>query len=697
VAPLPPLADANKVELSSDDAEASDAGDFLLKGKVRIRRGNRTLTGEDARYDAATQSFVVNGTVEYHDPLLSLHADTGTWGAGGAGSFGHADFDMPSRPARGSADTIVLREDGRLQFDHVEYTACPVGHRDWLLRAQRIDIDQHAQQGVGRNVRLQFEGVPIFYLPVVSFPVGDARKSGLLFPNFGESNRNGLELAAPYYLNLAPNYDATLTPGYMSKRGATLYSEFRYLGRASRGEFQSDWVPSDASFHRDRSFLRATERTDFTSRLRFDTNLAYASDSNYFQDFGLGPEGTSVSYLQRIARLTFLDSHWRAIGLVEQFQTIDQAVAAADRPYARVPQLALRGHWNDGNGPGFEVRGEAVNFTRDTGVNGGRFSLEPTASWALRWPAGFVLPTLGWRATHYSLSDAGGRPTSPSLAAPIGTVDAGLEFERVSGARIETLEPRLLYTWIPYRDQSALPLFDTGLPDLNLVQLFRTQRYVGGDRLGDANQLAFGTSTRVLDADSGRQMMTATLGQIYYFAPPRVRLPTETAVVATTSDVVAQFALTAYRHWNVEIGEEWDPHGGRAIRSELHLQYKLAGDKVVNFGYRFQRGLLEQVDGSFAWPIAAAWKLYARHVYSLRDKAAIDSFAGFEYRSCCWRVRLVERRYVSNSTGTRDTALSVQLELNGLSSVGEKAGAFLERSIRGYSAAAAATPSEYRP
>jgi LPS-assembly protein len=724
VAPSPP---STRVDVTSAGIEAktTDADTSLatLKGPVTIRQGNRTLSASTAIYDSANQSFDVAGNVVYRDPQLTVSGDTANWRPDLGGAFGNADFEIPARPARGHADTIAVDAKGRLELAHVDYTACPLTHRDWLLHAKHIDIDQEAQEGFGRSVRLDFMGVPILYLPIISFPVGDARKSGFLFPSFGQSGRNGFEVAAPYYWNLAPNYDATLTPGYLTKRGATFGTEFRFLTDNSRGDFHDDWVPYDSDARRDRDLLKFVERTDFTSRLRFDTNVNYASDSAYFEDFGQGPEGTSVTYLSRIARLTYLDSHWRAVGLIEQYQTIDQTVAQADRPYTRAPQITVNGRWNTGTGPGFEFRAEAVNFTRDVtespgtavqpgtvilpavglrgssffarniDIQGGRYDVEPTASWTFQSPGAYLIPALAWRATRYALRDDPGADSAPAFSAPIATLDTGLTFERTSGSILQTLEPRALYTYIPYREQSQLPIFDTGLPDLNLIQLFRSERYVGGDRLGDANQVALGATTRYVDVGSGKQLLSATLGQIYYFTPPRVLLPTETASAASTSDLVSQVDISAYKHWNVLLGEQWDPHTQRSDLSEIRLQYKPTWDRVANFGYRYRRGLLDQLDGSFAWPIANSWNVYARHVYSLRDRAAIESLGGFEYQACCWRLRLVARRYVSSFTGTRDTGISLQLELNGLSSVGERADAFLGRSIRGYSA----TPSDSGP
>jgi LPS-assembly protein len=263
-------------------------------------------------------------------------------------------------------------------------------------------------------------------------------------------------------------------------------------------------------------------------------------------------------------------------------------------------------------------------------------------------------------------------------------------FERLSGSRqdrLQTLEPRLLYLYVPYRDQSDLPNFDTGVADLNLVQLFRTNRYVGADRLSDANQLSFGLTSRLLDADSGEEFLSATVGQAYYFDEPRVLLADETQDDTESSDIIAELDLRAYGDWNIGMGVQWDPGETRSEKGDVYVQYRPKYDRVANIGYRFRRGNIEQVEGSAAWPIGESLSAYARYVYSLEDKQELEQFAGLEYRSCCWRLRLVGGRYVSDRTGDTDTTVLLQLELNGLSSVGDEADAFLERAIRGYSSA----------
>jgi LPS-assembly protein len=337
---------------------------------------------------------------------------------------------------------------------------------------------------------------------------------------------------------------------------------------------------------------------------------------------------------------------------------------------------------------------ELGNFTHnfdDRVATGWRMDVAPEVRWPLRGAGIYLEPAASWRYTSYRLDDMGPPvlDDSPSRAAAIGSLDGGLIFERPSGSRgqrVATIEPRFMYLYVPFRNQDDLPVFDTATADLNLVQLFRTNRYVGADRLSDANQLSIGVTSRLLDADSGKQFISGTIGQAYYFDEPRVALPGEVLDDPEFSDIIAELDVTAFGDWNVGMGLQWDPSETRSEKGDVQVQYKPAFDRVVNVGYRFRRGNIEQVEGSVAWPIGDNWSAYGRMVYSLEDHTSLDQFAGLEYRSCCWRIRAVARRYVSDRTGDTDTSFLLQLELNGLSSVGVGADAFLERSIRGYSA-----------
>lgn len=683
------------VQVKSNRSEVTREGDAKLSGGVTILQGEREVTADAATYDASERRFTVEGDVEYRSPDLRLKGGSGSWNALGTGQFTGAEFELPQRPARGSAKSLEMDGEGTLKLDEVRFTTCPTGQTDWELRADSIEIDQKTQQGKGRNVRVDLKGVPILYTPVISFPVGDARKSGFLFPSFGNSDKSGFELGVPYYFNLAPNYDLTLTPFLMSRRGFGLGLDYRYLTEKSRGKFGTDYLPGDDLANRDRRLSTLEHRTDFSDRLRLAADLADASDSRYFEDFGLGPDGTSITFLDRQVHLAWLGDGWRLDSRVQDYQVIDTAVDPLERPYSRLPQVAFTGLWPMPAGFEASLDAETVWFDRDSGVTGLRADAMPRVAWGLRGPGYHLEPSAAWRVTGYGLSDtAAGSDDSPHRSAPVLSLDSGLVFERESGERnqfVHTLEPRLRYTWIPFRDQDDLPVFDTALPDLNLVQLFRANRYVGADRLGDANELAAGLTTRLVRAESGQQYLTATVGQRFYFESPRVVLPGEVAETRSASNLVGEVELTAWRSWSARAAVEWDAEQSNTLRGDAGVQYRPGPDTVVNLGYRYREGTLEQWDAGFAWRLSPSWQLYARQVYSTLEDKSIDRFAGFEYTGCCWRLRLLGRNYVSNRTGESDNSILLQVELNGLSSVGSRSDTFLERGIRGYSPASYST------
>jgi LPS-assembly protein len=682
--------DDPSIDITSDTGELGRAGDASLSGNVQIRMGQRLLTADAAQIDAEKRSVSLQGQVEYLDPTLHVRGQGGGFSPDG-GNFEGAEFELLDRSARGAAQDMRLRDRTVLDLDGVRYTACPPGNEDWMFQAGQISINQETRIGTGRDVRLEFKGVPILYSPWITFPVGDERKSGLLFPTIGSSSKTGTQIAVPWYWNIAPNRDATVTTRYFSSRGLRLDPEFRYLTERSRGELRAEYLFDDLEDGGSRSFVDLRNVTHLEPRTRLLLDGAYASDDDYFEDFGVGFEGTSVTFLGQLAEARSDTRHWSFVGRVQNYQVLDRSLPDEDQPYSILPQLAATGRWQDlGAGFGGTVRAEAVNFQRETAPDGARFDVEPTLDWRAARNGTYLAASAGWRATAYTLSDTEpGIDESPTRSLPLFSLDSGFMLERDAGSRgqrLQTLEPRALFLYVPYRDQDALPVFDTGIPDLNLVQLFRTNRYVGADRVGDANQLSFGVTSRLLESGGGRQLLSATLGQAFYFEDPRVRLPDEPVRNRSTSDLIAEVELAAYKHWNARFGYQWNPDETRSEKSEFYLQYRPASDHVINAGYRFRRDLLEQFDVSVAWPITGQWRGFGRWVYSLREEKTLDQFIGLEYGSCCWALRVITRRFVSSRTGDTDTSIGLQLELKGLSSVGVDNEAFLRDAIRGYSA-----------
>jgi LPS-assembly protein len=754
-------ADDHRIFIDSNDGIFGTDG-AVLTGRVNIRQDERSVAADSVAYDYLTDKVTVKGKVDFLDPQLRVQSDSGSYETAGGASFNQAFFQLLNRNGRGFAQDVEVTPDGKVALGQVRYTTCPVGNEDWVLKASDIKIDTKLQEGVARNVTMRFMNVPILYTPYISFPLGDERKSGVLFPSLGHSGSSGFELQVPYYFNLAPNYDFTLTPGILTSRGVQLAGDFRYLTTNSRGQLDATFLPNDKQQdHDNRTYVRYTNITDIKHGLRFDTDIAAVSDSDYFQSFAVGTEQTSVTFLERRADLLYYDDIWRIRGQLQNFQTIDISVSDYDRPYSRVPRIEASAFYPISDSRfEFALDSEAVNFLRDinpanlqpTLVNttGARINLAPEIRWSYRGAGYFFEPAVGYDFTQYALKDPGiDRPSTPSRAVPYARLDAGLVFEREAGAqgqRTQTLEPRVVYSYVPYRNQDELPVFDSALPDLNLTELFRTNRYVGFDRIGDANQIALAMTTRLFDHVSGTQYLAATIGQIRYFTIPRVGFPTDpTATAAQTfqsvpivnplelpgdallvrgqpfvsyypqqyaygpyrrgplaldsqtlgtypaSDIVAEVALTGYRHLSLNLDYQWNPYTSQTEKSAISVQYRPDPARVVNVGYRFQEGILKQWDGSFAWPITAHWNTVGRWVYSLQDKQTIDQVAGFEYKSCCYRIQLVQRRYLSirpgSSTaggGTLDTSFALQLELTGLSSVGKREDSFLEQSIRGY-------------
>jgi len=766
-------ADDHRIHVDSDDATLDTEGNAVLNGRVRVRQDARTVTSDSVNYDQKTGRVVVRGAVDFEDPKLRVRSDDGHYDINGAASFDQANFQLMDRNGRGFAKDINVLPDGKVKLDQVRYTTCPVGNEDWMLQASSLHLDTKVQEGVARNVTMRFKDVPIFYTPYISFPVGDERKSGLLFPSFGHSGNNGFELQVPYYFNLAPNYDLTLTPGLLSARGVQLGEQFRYLTTSSHGQVDATFLPSDAKARGDRSYIRVSDITDFKRGMRFDADIASVSDSRYFEDFAVGSDQTSVTFLERRADILYYDDVWRVRGELQNFQTIDitvpttcAVVTAASvpalcdqRPYSRVPRIEADALWPvPGTPVELALGSEIVNFVREVGPTGVRFNAAPEIRWSSRGPGYFFEPAIGYDFTQYDLKNAAAdgpnASSTPTRKLPFARVDTGLVFERNAGSqgqRTLTLEPRVVYSYVPYRNQDGLPIFDTGLPDLNLTELFRTNRYVGEDRIGDANQVAVALTTRLFDHVSGAQYLSATVGQIRYFSTPKVGLPEQTTAAASAvalvtvpgvnplglpgqalvnsrgqilmtipgqyvsglpyqsfpqalaatalgqaavfpaSDIVADVAVTAYKHFSFNFDYLWNPYTSQTDKSEVSLQYRPDPTRVVNIGYRFQQNILtqgvilKQWDGSVAWPIARHWNTVGRWVYSLEDKKTVEQVAGFEYKSCCYRVQLVQRRYITNRAGGLDTSIALQLELTGLSSVGKRADSFLEQSIRGYS------------
>jgi len=684
--------DAIQLEAGRVEAQLGANPTASLTAGIVLRRGDKLAGANSAKYDPESRALYLVGDVRYEDPGTQILSDSAEfeYDSGRIGFTG-AEFSLGNN-ARGAAERLQIDQNGLLQLDQVSYTTCPPGSNDWKVEASDIDLDTQRGVGTARGMKLRFQGVPVLWAPYLSFPISDARKSGLLTPEIGSTSRSGNQIRVPWYWNIAPNYDATITPRILTDRGVQLQTQFRYLTETHSGTVDADYLNDDSLVDDSRGYVGIEHRSLFRNRWRNEIEFREVSDNQYFEDLGGSLSATTITHLNRALRFDHYTETLSLFGQIQDFQTIDDAILPVDQPYRRLPQLLASGYWPDRwLGMTWQLDGEMVNFDRDVGVTGWRLNVAPEVQLPFERPGWFIVPAVAVDYTSYDLSDTlPGQRDDPERLLPISSVDMGLVLERLMRGngvrRLQTIEPRLLYVHVPFEDQSDLPVFDTIMPDLNLVQLFRKNRFLGIDRIADTDQLSVGVTTRVLDVATGRELVSATIGQIRYFSTSTVTLPSAPGFSDESSDYIAEMRFLLLDNLNFDLGHQWGTSGNGTTQSQARMQYRPASTKILNLAYRFRRDSLEQGDVSWSWPLASKWNFVGRYNYSFRDKETLEQFFGLEYSSCCWGLRIVSRRYISTRDGTRDSTLGLQLVLKGMTSVGTAADKMLERGILGYSA-----------
>jgi LPS-assembly protein len=485
----------------------------------------------------------------------------------------------------------------------------------------------------------------------------------------------------------------TIVPRYMSDRGTMMGGEFRYLNAHNEGKISGEYLPSDKLRNNDeRSLVAIKHAGNPWPRVTTSIVASNVSDENYFEDLGTSLVQTSQTNLERTAAADYHGDWWQLGMEVQDFQTIDSTVTSAERPYKQLPQITFSATPDRRLlGMKFETSAELTHFTHsdDIVVEGTRLDMLPRFSLPVYRAAWYIDPTVGVRHTVYDLyNTAPGAKDSPTRTTAIASVDAGTFFERNGTwgdtSYVQTLEPRLFYLYVPYKNQNDLPVFDTGQYDFNYWTLFRENRFSGPDRMGDANQLAVALTSRILNPASGRQLISASLGALLYFSDREVTLPGDPVETTSSSDVIGEIKLALAQHWNADTVIHWDPNETSTTRNDYRLQYRRGPRQLVNLSYREQRGLLEQTDMSFLWPLTPSWHMVGRWYYSLRSSETIEVLAGIGYESCCWGAQVLGRSYINNTEDDRNNAVFLQLELKGLGKLGTKVDEALERGILGY-------------
>lgn len=666
--------DTEQVILNADQVSLEQDGLSKLIGSVRLRQGDKLFSAEELDFDDSERRVRVNAESVFRNKDFSIRSQQADFDLDSeSGVFWRSEFTMPARSARGHAARMALSRDGQAELESVSYTTCAPDSRGWQLRASDIDLDQQKGYGVARHARLNFLGVPIFYAPWFRFPIDDRRRTGLLYPTVGDSDRTGFDVQVPLYLNLAPNYDATLTPRQMSERGTQINTDVRYLFTNSQGKARYEYLSEDRQTGEMRDYLGYQHHGLINRRTALAMQYAGTSDPAYFEDFGGRLDLSSITHLERSARLTYqAPAAYRVQALVQDFQTLTANVNDMDEPYRRLPQLLVDAETRNSF---FDTRagflGEYVNFARDNSVQGQRVNLHPYLRWEREGSAWFARSQLEYDHTSYQLSDlAAGQIADPSRSLPSASAEYGLRFERVTGdGKLQLLEPRVFYLYTPYANQDDQPNFDSGEPDFEFTQLFAHNRFLGRDRISDANHVAMAASLRQLDPDSGITRYTASVGQLFRFEAPQVTLPGGDAPEAGVTDFIASLDYRLSQRWRSIATVQWSPREDEFNRSSFGFSYR-DERRRLDLGYRYREEQLEQTDVILYTPLYQRWSAAGRWRYSLQDSRSLDAQAGLEYETCCWALRTSYRRYIATAAGEYDTGIYVQLELKGLTRVG---------------------------
>jgi LPS-assembly protein len=498
-----------------------------------------------------------------------------------------------------------------------------------------------------------------------------------------------VEISTPYYLNLAPNRDLTIAPREFSKRGLQMTAQLRYIDRDYDGDVRLERMNNDRVRHINRYATTIQHNQRFSSNLTGYLNINKVSDDDYFRDLSSRINITSQTTLPRDGMLNYNGGWWTASARAQRFQTLQDPLNPIVEPYGRLPQFTLNAARQYVGGVDLAINSEFVKFSHPTSVIGSRLTLYPSASLPLIGAGGYFTPKLGFHSTGYTLArNPVGTPESLQRVLPIASVDSGLTFERDTaflGQKFrQTLEPRFYYLNVPFREQSRIPLFDTGLADFNYAQVFSENLFNGGDRIADANQLTIAATSRILSPASGQEVLKATIGQRHYFKNQQVALneltPTRTD---KTSDFLAALSGRLSRNWSLDSALQFNPHRNFFERLGMGARYQPEIGKTLNLGYRFTRDSLNQVDLSAQWPLGGGWSGVARYNYSVRDSRLVESLGGFEYNAGCWIGRVILQRFAA-ATGNFTSAVFVQLELNGFSRIGSNPLETLKRNIPGY-------------
>lgn len=656
--------------VEADHLEGTKENQIEATGNAILRKHGQSIRADRLLYFQDTQDLDAQDSVVLEQagntmsgPHLKLNLDTSI------GTMEQPVFYLSDNDGRGSADVMHIQDKQHYALDNATYTTCPADNQDWLLKMSGLEIDRDLQIGTAHHAWVEFMGAPILYSPWMDFPLSKQRKSGFLSPVFGNTIISGRELTLPYYWNIAPNRDATIAPRIMTNRGVLLYNEFRYMEPAYSGEMHLDFLSNDKLAKQNRHHIALQHSQSLAGGLSGSVNLNSVSDDGYFQDLANSTDLTSQSNLLQEVVLNHNAGWWDASGRIQRYQSL----IPNSTTYKRLPQLTLNARQKYADAD-LMFAGEYVDFAHPTALNAKRLATNVSASYPLvNAPAFYLTPKIALRSTYYTIgaNNPSALPNA-SRTLPLYSVDSGVSFERdwnlFGNDYLHTLEPRAFYVYVPYKNQDSLPVLDTGQAGFDFTQIFSENRFVGNDRVGDANHITLALTSRLLEQANGKERLKLMIGERFSFKTPQVNLAAPTTTT-NKSDILLAAAGQVTDKLDFDSALQYDPNLSHTQNYNATAHYRPEVGKTLNLGYRFNRNTLRQSDISAQWPLFNRWHAVAHWNYSLQDSKTLESIVGLEYNRSCWTFRLVAQRFVV-AAQQATTGVFVQLELNDFVSVG---------------------------
>lgn len=698
-----------QTRIDADTVDGQLETELIARGNVVVTQDQKTLCSEwldyylkPNRVKAGDHFTLTQPNDQIKGKQLDYFLDTHT-GTATAPTFSSIKRGYPFR---GNGTQAEFTGPNRYRIRDAYTTTCAPGNEAWYLKSSTLDLDYTRNVGVARHATLVFQGVPIAYTPWIDFPLDEGRKSGFLLPSL-TTGSNGNQLSVPYYWNIAPNYDATITPQYNTLHGASLATEFRYLAPKFSGLLYTEQLPHDALTDEYRYLWFGRHYQQLFTGLGVYYNATTVSDDAYFRDFGDRMAIAANVNLLREAGFTYgqggENGSLRSSLKVQRYQTLqDPANPYITPPYASLPKLTLQGKRTLPYDFTALFSSDFSAFSHPTQQEGNRFVVYPQLNWEQETTWGYIRPQLGVHYTQYQLTPFNSDPARTlTRSLPIGSIDGGLFFERETTFQhqnyLHTLEPRLYYVYIPTRVQSQFPNFDTSLNDPGFAQLFTENRFSGEDRINGANQISAGLTSRLISHNTGLETLRATVGQRFYLQETEIALSgAEEKQTKRWSDLFLGLGGDLSPTWHIDSMYQYNNKLAKTERYSIRSHYNPKPGKILSIRYIYgrdepitavSRGFLHQVDIGAQWPITQKWHIVARDNYSLVDKTHLERLAGIEYNAGCWALRVVGQRYVVDTLSTK-TAWFVQLALKGIGGLGSRPLQKLRLAIPGYTSVA---------